>query len=48
MDLYKAATTILNDYRQGSLGAISLESPVTREIMLKKFARDQFDNSSQE
>ena len=36
MDIYKAATTLLNDYRQGILGSISLESPVTREIMLKK------------
>tara|TARA_Y100000022_G_scaffold164788_1_gene148900 strand:- start:45607 stop:46500 length:894 start_codon:yes stop_codon:yes gene_type:complete len=47
MDLYKAATTLLNDYRQGSIGAISLESPATREIMLKKFAVDQLDNGSQ-
>ena len=47
MDLYKAATTLLNDFRQGNIGAISLESPATREIMLKKFAKDQLDNSSQ-
>ena len=46
-DLYKASTTLLNDFRQGNLGAISLESPATREIMLKRFAKDQLDNSSQ-
>jgi len=40
MDIYKAATTLLNDYRQGLLGSISLESPVTREIMLKKIIEE--------
>ena len=40
MDIYKAATTLLNDYRQGILGSISLESPVTREIMLKKIIEE--------
>jgi ribosome biogenesis GTPase A len=46
-DFYKAATTLLNDYRQGVLGRISLESPVTREIMLNKLAANQSNNSSQ-
>ena len=41
------ARTMLNDFRQGNIGAISLESPATREIMLKRFAKDQLDNSSQ-
>lgn len=30
MDLEKAAVTLLNDYRSGSLGRISLETPATR------------------
>jgi ribosome biogenesis GTPase A len=33
-DLEKAAITLLNDYRQGSLGKISLESPSSRASML--------------
>jgi ribosome biogenesis GTPase A len=40
MDIYKAATTLLSDYRQGILGSISLESPITREIMLKKIIEE--------
>jgi ribosome biogenesis GTPase A len=34
-DLEKAAMTLLQDYRTGALGRISLESPATREVMLK-------------
>jgi ribosome biogenesis GTPase A len=36
LNIHKAANVILNDYRQGSLGRISLESPASREIMLQK------------
>jgi ribosome biogenesis GTPase A len=35
-DLEKAATILLNDYRQGYLGKISLESPLTRDQMIKE------------
>ena len=48
VDLYKSATTLLNDYRQGLLGSISLESPVSREIMLKKLVDRQTEEASQE
>ena len=48
MDLYKSATTLLNDYRQGILGSISLESPVSRAIMLKKLADRQAEEAAQE
>jgi ribosome biogenesis GTPase A len=34
-DLEKAALTMLQDYRDGVLGRISLETPVSREEMLK-------------
>jgi ribosome biogenesis GTPase A len=35
LDLEKASTTLLNDYRQGSLGRITLETPSSRELMIK-------------
>jgi ribosome biogenesis GTPase A len=35
LDLEKAAMTLLQDYRSGTLGRISLETPKTREEMLK-------------
>ena len=34
-DLEKAALTLLQDYRDGTLGRISLETPASRELMLK-------------
>lgn len=34
LDYEKAALALLNDYRSGALGRISLETPHTREIML--------------
>ena len=34
IDLEKAAHTLLQDYRSGALGRISLETPQTREILL--------------
>ncbi len=36
LNIQKAAVVLLNDYRQGILGRISLESPLTRKIMLQK------------
>ena len=36
LDLHKAAVTFLNDYRQGIIGRISLESPLSRIAMLQK------------
>jgi len=33
VDLEKAATTLLNDYRQGFLGRISLETPTSRNLL---------------
>jgi ribosome biogenesis GTPase A len=35
-DLEKAAIVLLNDYRQGYLGKISIESPESRKLMLTK------------
>lgn len=35
-DLERAAITITNDYRQDLLGKISLESPLSREVMIKE------------
>jgi ribosome biogenesis GTPase A len=34
VDLEKAARILLDDYRSGALGRISLESPATRGAML--------------
>jgi ribosome biogenesis GTPase A len=36
IDLQRASRILLNDYRQGSLGRISLESPKSRELLIKK------------
>ena len=36
IDFERASTTLLNDYRQGSLGRISLETPRTRDLMVQK------------
>ncbi|NQW34862.1 MAG: ribosome biogenesis GTPase YlqF [Methylophilales bacterium] len=36
LDLHKAAVTFLNDYRQGIIGRMSLESPLSRIAMLQK------------
>jgi ribosome biogenesis GTPase A len=33
-DLERAASTLLNDYRQGLLGRISLETPASRMLMM--------------
>jgi ribosome biogenesis GTPase A len=35
-DLERAASTLLNDYRQGSLGRISLETPASRMLMMSR------------
>lgn len=40
-DLEKAAHVLLFDYRSGSLGRISLETPATREIALARFAAER-------
>ncbi len=47
VDFYKAATTLLNDYRQGKLGSISLESPRSRESLLKKLSANQSESSQE-
>jgi ribosome biogenesis GTPase A len=36
IDLERSSVTLLNDYRQGSLGRISLETPKSREFMVQK------------
>jgi ribosome biogenesis GTPase A len=36
IDLEKAALTLLQDYRDGALGRISLETPETRAAMLRE------------
>ncbi len=35
VDLERSASTLLNDYRQGLIGRISLESPKSRELLVK-------------
>jgi len=35
-DLERAASTLLNDYRQGLLGRISLETPASRMLMMSR------------
>ena len=35
IDLERASATLLNDYRQGSLGRITLETPRSRELLLQ-------------
>jgi len=41
LDIYKAAVTFLNDYRQGLIGKISLESPLSRATMLEKINEEE-------
>ncbi|MFM8492068.1 MAG: ribosome biogenesis GTPase YlqF, partial [Candidatus Methylopumilus sp.] len=36
VDLERAASTLLNDYRQGLLGRISLETPASRMLMMSR------------
>ena len=40
-NINKAAVTFLNDYRQGLIGKISLESPSSRIAMLKKINKEK-------
>jgi ribosome biogenesis GTPase A len=47
LDLEKAASTLLLDYRSGSLGRISLETPQTRELMLIADAEIQAKKEAQ-
>ena len=37
-DFEKASAVLLQDYRDGKLGRVSLETPATREVMLAKWA----------
>lgn len=37
-DFEKASAVLLQDYRDGKLGRVSLETPSTREVMLAKWA----------
>ena len=41
VDLEKAAHTLLQDYRSGALGRISLETPQTRAALLAQYAAEQ-------
>ena len=43
IDFERASTTLLNDYRQGSLGRISLETPRTRDLMVQKNKKMDID-----
>jgi ribosome biogenesis GTPase A len=36
----RAATTLLNDYRQGLLGRVSLETPASRELTVKNISQN--------
>ena len=40
IDLEKAAHTLLQDYRTGALGRISLETPASRAVLLVEFAAE--------
>lgn len=46
LDLEKAALILLNDYRSGAIGRISLETPDTRQVMLAVHARRVEDAAS--
>lgn len=46
LDLEKAAHILLNDYRSGTLGRISLETPDSREAMLATAKAEQRDDSA--
>lgn len=41
LDFDKAAHTLLQDYRDGALGGVSLESPTTRALILAQFKEQQ-------
>ena len=47
-DLERAAITLLNDYRQGLLGRISLETPESRMLMMSHQTTLTEENSSQD
>ena len=38
LDLEKAATILINDYRSGTLGRISMETPILREARARQLA----------
>jgi ribosome biogenesis GTPase A len=40
IDMERAATTLLNDYRQGLLGRVSLETPASRELTIKNIGQN--------
>ena len=42
-DLEKAAHTLLQDYRDGAIGRVSLETPETRQAMLQAQANAATD-----
>jgi ribosome biogenesis GTPase A len=44
-DLEKAALTLLQDYRSGALGRVSLETPQTRQAMLDAYIATPAENS---
>ncbi|AUN96409.1 ribosome biogenesis GTPase YlqF [Pseudazoarcus pumilus] len=46
MDLEKAAQILLNDFRAGALGRISLETPDSRAAMLAEASRRVVDNAA--
>jgi ribosome biogenesis GTPase A len=48
IDLERAAITLLNDYRQGLLGRISLETPESRMLMMSRQTMPGEDNPSQD
>ena len=48
IDLERAAITLLNDYRQGLLGRISLETPESRMLMMSRQTTIGEDNPSQD
>ena len=43
-DLERAASTLLNDYRQGLLGRISLETPASRMLMMSRHTLPHEEN----
>jgi ribosome biogenesis GTPase A len=48
LDIEKAAMILLTDYRGGTLGRISLETPETRAAMMRQVTDAPFDDAKQE
>ena len=48
LDLEKAASILINDYRSGALGRISMETPDLREARARQLAENPVVDDSEE